>query len=204
MQIKRSIQKGFTLIELMIVVAIIGILAAVALPAYQDYTTRAKVTEGISLAGSAKTAVSENAQNAQPFSSGWLVGGGASTAGLDTNGTTDLPLSRNVNSISINGTNGQIIITYNAALNGTGATVGVASTLAIAPGARNAAGTGNPEALTGTATASTVPANAIIWACGGVNVDTVAAPTFTAAGLRTASVGSGTLILKFRPASCRV
>ena len=56
---KRSMQmaqKGFTLIELMIVVAIIGILAAVALPAYQDYTVRAKVTEGLSLASSAKTA----------------------------------------------------------------------------------------------------------------------------------------------------
>lgn len=52
-------QKGFTLIELMIVVAIIGILAAVAIPAYQDYTIRAKVTEGISLASGAKTAVSE-------------------------------------------------------------------------------------------------------------------------------------------------
>eukprot|EP00487_Bulimina_marginata_P010112 TRINITY_DN487_c0_g2_i1.p1 TRINITY_DN487_c0_g2~~TRINITY_DN487_c0_g2_i1.p1 ORF type:complete len:102 (-),score=13.73 TRINITY_DN487_c0_g2_i1:46-351(-) len=52
-------QQGFTLIELMIVVAIIGILAAVALPAYQDYTTRAKMSEVISFAGSAKTAVSE-------------------------------------------------------------------------------------------------------------------------------------------------
>src|SRR5690606_3183393 len=56
----KTMQKGFTLIELMIVIAIIGILAAVALPAYQDYTTRAKVSEGITLASSAKTAVSEH------------------------------------------------------------------------------------------------------------------------------------------------
>src|SRR5687768_6790599 len=51
---KRSMQKGFTLIELMIVVAIIGILAAVALPAYQDYTVRTRITEGLSLADSIK------------------------------------------------------------------------------------------------------------------------------------------------------
>jgi type IV pilus assembly protein PilA len=60
--LKRSMQKGFTLIELMIVVAIIGILAAVALPAYQDYTVRAKVSEIILAASSAKVAVAEAAQ----------------------------------------------------------------------------------------------------------------------------------------------
>ena len=92
----KRVQQGFTLIELMIVVAIIGILAAVALPAYQDYTIRARVTDGLSLAASAKTAVAENAANASPFASGW---------------TAPNP-TPNVTSVAVSSTNGEITITY--------------------------------------------------------------------------------------------
>ncbi|NMM07848.1 pilin [Polaromonas sp.] len=96
---KRSIQKGFTLIELMIVVAIIGILAAVALPAYQDYTVRARVTEGLVLSASAKLAVAENASNGKEFISGW---------------TQPTPTS-NVSGIAITPETGVITVTYTAA-----------------------------------------------------------------------------------------
>lgn len=100
----KTAQKGFTLIELMIVVAIIGILAAVALPAYQDYTVRAKVTEGFSLAAAAKTTVAENAASAAALDLGFV----APTA------------TANVTSVAVDGANGQITITYTAAAgNGT-------------------------------------------------------------------------------------
>ena len=99
----KKTQQGFTLIELMIVVAIIGILAAIAIPAYQDYTVRAKVTEGLSLANSFKVAVSENAANGiNP---------------LNTN-MPAFAATSNVSDIAADGPTGEITITYTAAAGG--------------------------------------------------------------------------------------
>jgi type IV pilus assembly protein PilA len=75
-------QKGFTLIELMIVVAIIGILAAIALPAYQDYTIRAQVSEGLNLGAGVKTAVAEFVDNTGRFPSTNLSAGLAAATGI--------------------------------------------------------------------------------------------------------------------------
>lgn len=133
----KKVQQGFTLIELMIVVAIIGILAAVALPAYQDYTVRAKVTEGLSLAASAKVAVAENAANGKPFDAGW----------------TKPAVTPNVADVAITQADGTIVITYGAAI-GTGK-----DTIIMLP-------TSGGTALSGTATDSVIPAGGSVeWDC---------------------------------------
>jgi type IV pilus assembly protein PilA len=116
----KSVQKGFTLIELMIVVAIIGILAAIAIPAYQDYTVRSQVTEGLNLSSALETGVAEYFANT------------GSWPALNSNaGITNQPSGKYVTDVEI-GT-GSITITYGAQANSNigGKTLGLTPLLSM-------------------------------------------------------------------------
>ena len=153
----KAVQKGFTLIELMIVVAIIGILAAIAIPAYQNYTIRAQITEGLNLADGWKTAIAEYFAN----TGNWP----ATTSSLTGTGATS---SKYVSGIAVS--TGSIVITYGNTVNSkvSGLTLGLvpvtdANNDVIWQCGTGASGSGTSTA--GAAVTSTVSAQYLPVAC---------------------------------------
>ena len=168
----KTIQKGFTLIELMIVIAIIGILAAIAIPAYQNYTIRAQVTEGLNLADGWKTSVSEfYAQNGTFPASVTNAAGSASNTVMYAVGAST---GKYVSGVTV--VKGAITVTYSN----------------TAPYVANKAIAAQTLALTPYLSAN----NDIVWVCG------LATAPSTATLDPSAAVGATSVLTQYLPSAC--
>ena len=175
----KTIQKGFTLIELMIVVAIIGILAAIAIPAYQDYTIRSQVTEGLTLAGAMKAAIAERVAN----TGAWPISLTELGMVVAVGGPETPPTGKYVSSVDFAGP-GTILITYSSQGQFLANSKIDQMTLALQPYLSL-----NDD---------------VVWRCGAAGPNPGGATEFDAAGTAsTPSDGATTVLPKYVPSVCR-